>query len=186
VDRRGFVVSLRNRLHDRRVAELQPSEYVSISVVARRYGISRGAVRRRIQLGMVPGTQGEGPGGELRWLAPLEHPGWTEKIVWKKATGPRLKQCKPTTTQFGAMVRRFRFARGLTQVQLADMAGVAKDHLSEIETGGRVPVELSWVAQLAEALELGDKARLMLFDTAAREEPNVYPDRQRLQRRGAK
>ena len=40
---------------------------------------------------------------------------------------------------YGALVRRARVRRGLTQRQLADLAGIDQPNLSAIETGRRMP-----------------------------------------------
>jgi transcriptional regulator with XRE-family HTH domain len=54
---------------------------------------------------------------------------------------------------FGATIRRFREARGLTQAQLAEGASLSSTYLGIIERGENVPT-LSVVLQLAAALGL--------------------------------
>jgi transcriptional regulator with XRE-family HTH domain len=54
---------------------------------------------------------------------------------------------------FGAAIRRFREARGLTQAQLAEGASLSPTYLGIIERGENVPT-LSVVLQIAAALEL--------------------------------
>ena len=54
---------------------------------------------------------------------------------------------------FGANVRRWRKARGLSQEELADRAKLHPTYVSGIETGHRNPT-VKIIARLAEALEV--------------------------------
>src|SRR5260370_17464064 len=69
--------------------------------------------------------------------------------------------------QSGAMVRRARVARGLTQDELARRAGLSRQALGAIESGAYQP---GVVAALALARELGDSVEA-LFGSAG--EPSL-------------
>ena len=56
-------------------------------------------------------------------------------------------------TQFGARVRSLRQRKGLSQEELADLAGVHRTYLGGIERGERNPA-LKNIAALAEALDV--------------------------------
>ncbi len=62
-------------------------------------------------------------------------------------------------TVLPAMIRikEFRKAQGLTQVQLAEMAGISRSHLAEMEAGTR-PINSVRVAQIAKALGVAESA----------------------------
>lgn len=53
----------------------------------------------------------------------------------------------------GDRLRHLRAERGLTQEQLADRAGLAREYLSKVESGHRNP-SLDIIARLAQALEV--------------------------------
>lgn len=53
--------------------------------------------------------------------------------------------------KFGHVIRRSREARGLSQEALADLAGVSRSFLSEVERGAASP-SLDTMHKLAEAL----------------------------------
>lgn len=59
-----------------------------------------------------------------------------------------------TSRAFGAAIRRARKDRGLSQAELAAMAGVGRPWLSELETGKRT-AELGKALSVLGALELG-------------------------------
>ncbi len=68
---------------------------------------------------------------------------------------------RPEAARFGQVVRRQRELRGLTQEELAEMAGISATYVGFIERGDSVPT-LTIVLQLAAALEL--KAAELLRD----------------------
>jgi transcriptional regulator with XRE-family HTH domain len=51
-------------------------------------------------------------------------------------------------------LKELRESRGLTQVQLAEQAGVRRAAISEIESGHRQRIELDMLERLADALEV--------------------------------
>jgi transcriptional regulator with XRE-family HTH domain len=55
--------------------------------------------------------------------------------------------------QLGRRVQNIREKRGLSQTQLADMAGVGRAHLSQIENGA-VAARIDTLHALAQALEM--------------------------------
>lgn len=55
--------------------------------------------------------------------------------------------------QVGRLIQRFRHARGLTQVQLADLSGLRQEMISRIETG-QGGVALATVCDVLAALDL--------------------------------
>ncbi|MGH2517180.1 MAG: ATP-binding protein, partial [Ktedonobacterales bacterium] len=67
---------------------------------------------------------------------------------------------------FGAMLKRYRRASGLTQESLAERAGYSVGHISKLESSVRQPVPAT-VELLAEALELSPAER-SAFERAAR------------------
>ncbi len=68
---------------------------------------------------------------------------------------------------FGELLRRHREAAGLTQEELAEMAGLTAKGIGALERGERQRPYAHTVRRLAEALRLGDAAR-SLFQGAAR------------------
>jgi len=71
------------------------------------------------------------------------------------------------TSVFGQVLRRVRRERDLSQEALADMAQLARNHVSEIERGRRDP-GLSTIVQLADALGIGIGELGTLFDEERR------------------
>jgi transcriptional regulator with XRE-family HTH domain len=67
-------------------------------------------------------------------------------------------------TVFGGVLRRIRRERDLSQEALAALAGVARNHMSELERGRRDP-RLSTLVQIADALGIGLGELLARFDT---------------------
>jgi predicted ATPase/DNA-binding CsgD family transcriptional regulator/DNA-binding XRE family transcriptional regulator len=67
---------------------------------------------------------------------------------------------------FGAVLRRYRVAAGLTQEALAERAGLSPRGISDLERGARTRPYLATVRRLAEALGLSDADRRVL-QTAA-------------------
>ena len=63
---------------------------------------------------------------------------------------------------FGALLRRYRRAAGLTQDELAARAGYSPDYIGRIERGERIPVQAT-VTMLADALELTPAEQLELL-----------------------
>lgn len=66
------------------------------------------------------------------------------------------------TGQFGALLRRFRLAAGLSQEQLAERAGLSRRGISDLERGARGRPYPNTVRRLAEALDLDGTARAQL------------------------
>lgn len=60
-------------------------------------------------------------------------------------------QRRPEAKKFGAVVRRLREARGLTQEQLAEQADVSATYIGFVERGDNVPT-LTIILQIASAL----------------------------------
>jgi XRE family aerobic/anaerobic benzoate catabolism transcriptional regulator len=59
-----------------------------------------------------------------------------------------------TQRRLGAVVRRLRKARDLTQEQLARKAGITQGHLSHLEAGGRRNPGAATLKRLARALDV--------------------------------
>ena len=67
---------------------------------------------------------------------------------------------------FGAILRRYRGARGLTQEQLAERAGLHTQEISKLERGVRRAPRSTTVEFLAEALKLDAHAYQVNSDYA--------------------
>ncbi|HEY2595704.1 MAG TPA: helix-turn-helix domain-containing protein, partial [Chloroflexota bacterium] len=78
---------------------------------------------------------------------------------------------------FGAVLRRHRRARGLTQEALAERARLSRDAISALERSRRRTPRPDTLALLADALELADPERAS-FAAAARQVPMADPERQ--------
>lgn len=63
------------------------------------------------------------------------------------------KDRRPEAEKFGAIVRKLREERGLTQDQLAERAGVSATYIGFIERGDNVPT-LTIILQIASALKV--------------------------------
>lgn len=63
------------------------------------------------------------------------------------------KTRRPEAEQFGAVVRKLREARGLTQEQLAESAEVSATYIGFVERGDNVPT-LTIIIQIASALDV--------------------------------
>ena len=66
-------------------------------------------------------------------------------------------------TAFGKVLRRLRRERDLSQEALAERAGLARNHLSEIERARRDP-GLTTLVQIADALGIGTGELFKRFD----------------------
>lgn len=64
---------------------------------------------------------------------------------------------------FGRVLRRIRRERDLSQEALADIAGLARNHVSELERARRDP-GLATVVQIADALDMGVGELMARFD----------------------
>jgi len=64
---------------------------------------------------------------------------------------------------FGERVRELRQKRGLTQVELSERSGFPQGHISEIESGTRVP-NLVTILRLSIALDCKPTALVAPFD----------------------
>ena len=67
----------------------------------------------------------------------------------------------PIAVKFGRVVRRARDARGLSQEALADLAGVSRSFLSEVERGSASP-SLETMQKLADAL--GERLSYLILE----------------------
>ncbi|HEV2235131.1 MAG TPA: helix-turn-helix transcriptional regulator, partial [Ktedonobacterales bacterium] len=76
----------------------------------------------------------------------------------------------PQPLSFGALLKSYRRALGLTQAQLAERAGYSAIFISSLECGKRRPVSRT-VELLAEALALAGDMRTLLLEAARRYEP---------------
>jgi len=63
------------------------------------------------------------------------------------------KNRRPEAEKFGAVVRRLREQRGLTQEELAERAEVSATYIGFVERGDNVPT-LSIILQIASALDV--------------------------------
>ncbi len=68
---------------------------------------------------------------------------------------------------FGRVLRRIRRDRELSQDALADLAGMASKHVSELERGRKEP-RLGTLVQLADALGMSSSELLLRFDEERR------------------
>ena len=68
---------------------------------------------------------------------------------------------------FGRVLRRMRRERELSQDALADLAGMASKHVSELERGRKEP-RLGTLLQLADALDVPSSELLVRFDEERR------------------
>lgn len=66
-------------------------------------------------------------------------------------------------TVFGRVLRRIRRERDISQEALAALAGLTRNHMSELERGRREP-RLGTLVRVADALGMGVGDLLMLFD----------------------
>jgi transcriptional regulator with XRE-family HTH domain len=64
---------------------------------------------------------------------------------------PETRRVSPIAIRFGRVVRTCREQRGLSQESLAELAGLSRSFLSEIERGASVP-SLETLQKLADAL----------------------------------
>jgi len=69
----------------------------------------------------------------------------------------------PERRAFADNLKRFRLERGLTQVQLAELSGIAQGHFSQLETGSWEP-RLATIMALSRALRLQPGDLLPLVD----------------------
>lgn len=69
---------------------------------------------------------------------------------------------------FSALLRRYRIDAGLSQEALAERAKVSTRAVSDLERGVRRLPYRATVVQLADALQLGEEARRLLFQAASR------------------
>src|ERR1051326_8068841 len=68
---------------------------------------------------------------------------------------------------FGALLRRYRLAAGLTQEELAAQAGLSRRGIADLELGTRTQPRKETLLLLAEALQLAPQERTLL-EAAAR------------------
>jgi transcriptional regulator with XRE-family HTH domain len=66
---------------------------------------------------------------------------------------------------FGQRLREVRLARGLKQTDVTERTGIAQNHISDLETGARMP-SLVTMLRLAAALECKPSELLAVFDGA--------------------
>jgi XRE family transcriptional regulator, regulator of sulfur utilization len=72
------------------------------------------------------------------------------------------KSRRPEAEHFGAVVRKLREARGLTQEQLAESAEVSATYIGFVERGDNVPT-LTIIIQIAAALDVRPSELLKEF-----------------------
>jgi len=72
------------------------------------------------------------------------------------------KTRRAEATKFGAVVRRLREERGLTQEELAERAGMSATYVGFVERGDNVPT-LTILLQLAEAFDISPSELLRAF-----------------------
>lgn len=87
----------------------------------------------------------------------------------------------PPSETFGARLRRFRQAKGLTQLQLGKGAGISKRMVAYYEIQGGTPAP-ELLVRLAEALEVTTDALAGRKSAPRRDEP-ISPESLRLWRR---
>jgi transcriptional regulator with XRE-family HTH domain len=100
------------------------------------------------------------PYGDARSLAITSHVkrrirapwGPSGGVDWRMASEPQLRD-EPRASEFGAILRHWRRARRISQLDLASLAGLSTRHLSFLETG-RCGPSRSTVLQLGRALAL--------------------------------
>jgi len=89
------------------------------------------------------------------------------------------------TSKLGSLVRRLRKERNLTQIQVAEMSGLARVHIANLETGKRGGGRIGWetVNGLAKAFGISpdEFARMLEAEkpksqTALRGRPKKKPD----------
>jgi transcriptional regulator with XRE-family HTH domain len=66
---------------------------------------------------------------------------------------PRREERSPEGKKFGAVIRRMRNERELSQEALAERAGIAADYLGFVERGQNVPT-LTVILKIARALKV--------------------------------
>ena len=71
-----------------------------------------------------------------------------------------------STTSFGAVLRRLRSERSLSQEELAERAGVSRRSISDLERGARHAPYLATLRRLTDALQLDDDSRAVLLAAA--------------------
>src|SRR5215470_8433849 len=81
----------------------------------------------------------------------------------------------PQIVTFGALLRRYRLAAGLTQEELAEKAGLSVNAISAIERGISRTPQRETLALLAEALDLQPTERTRFEHSARQRESPVVP-----------
>jgi transcriptional regulator with XRE-family HTH domain len=76
---------------------------------------------------------------------------------------------------FGAMLRRYRRSRGVTQETLAEHAGVSVRAVSDLERGARTYPYRDTASRIADALELAGNERATLLAAARRPSSAAMP-----------
>jgi predicted ATPase/DNA-binding XRE family transcriptional regulator len=74
---------------------------------------------------------------------------------------------------FGDLLREHRLARGLTQEQVAERAGLSREAISLLERGGRRAPHRATIALLAKTLKLSEAERARLLATAPKQREQV-------------
>src|SRR5947209_227254 len=75
------------------------------------------------------------------------------------------------THGFGALLRRFRLASGMTQETLAERAGLSVRGISDLERGISSEPRLETLRLLVEALDLSEEDRAVFVHSARVQEP---------------
>ena len=79
-------------------------------------------------------------------------------------------------TEFGALLRRYRTAAGLSQEALAERAGLSRRGIADLERRARSFPYAETIRRLADALALGSVERAALVVAARRQTPAASTD----------
>src|SRR5690348_8581990 len=94
-------------------------------------------------------------------------PGWLGEALGEPGAQRRLDMAAVPSLTFGALLRRYRLAAGLTQEALGELAGLSLRGIADLERGARTHPRQETVQLLAEALRLSAPERAQL-EAAAR------------------
>jgi transcriptional regulator with XRE-family HTH domain len=153
IDKPEVVRSFARRLHYARTAG-----GLTQRVLADRAGLKQGAISH-LERGhtdiLLPTLHrvAYGAGTTVTWLAELSEPGEREVVPPKRAPGGAVLDSDGLRIDFAIRLRAGRLARGLTQRELAERAGIWKRTEISYELVEKTP-HLTPVHQLAVALEL--------------------------------
>src|SRR6516165_3141858 len=100
-------------------------------------------------------------------------------VKWHPTTGSTRMSAAPSLP-FGALLRRYREAAGLSQEDLAERAGLTEKGIGALERGERKRPQPHTLQQLATALQLSDQERAAFIAAVPRRagagtEPEAAP-----------